>query len=83
MFITQSAMMLSAVALELLTLSGNISIGFIYLLTAIQATASSFDLPAQQALVPNLVPGELYPSAFSLNSIASSTGAIIGPALSG
>lgn len=83
MFVTQSAMMLSAVALGLLTLSGEISIGYIYLLTAVQAAASSFDLPARQALVPNLVPREMYPSAFSLGSIASSTGAIVGPALSG
>jgi MFS family permease len=83
MFITQTAMMLSAVALGLLTLSGKISIGYIYLLTAIQAVATSFDLPSRQALMPNLVPREMYPSAFSLSSIAFNTGAIVGPALSG
>ncbi len=83
MFLTQTMMMFSALGLGLLTLTGKISIGSIYLLTAVQAVAASFDLPARQALVPNLVPRELYPSAFSLSSIASSTGAIVGPALSG
>ncbi len=53
------------------------------MLTAIQAMASAFDLPARQALVPNLVPVADLPSAFSMNSIASNVGAVIGPALSG
>ena len=48
-----------------------------------QAIAVSFDLPARQALIPNLMPRTVLPNAFSLNSIAGSLGAIIGPALSG
>jgi MFS family permease len=43
----------------------------------------AFDLPARQSLVPNLVPREDLPNAFSLQSIAFNTGAIAGPALSG
>jgi MFS family permease len=43
----------------------------------------AFDLPARQSLVPNLVPREDLPSAFSLQSIAFNTGSIIGPAMSG
>jgi MFS family permease len=43
----------------------------------------AFDMPARQSLVPNLVPREDLPNAFSLQSIAFSTGAIAGPALSG
>jgi MFS family permease len=45
--------------------------------------AISFDLPARQALVPNLLPREDLPSAFSMMSIAFDLGAIIGPGLSG
>ncbi len=45
--------------------------------------AVSFDLPARQALVPNLVPAQDLPSAFSMQSIAFNIGAIVGPALSG
>jgi MFS family permease len=83
MFITQSVMAAVALVLGWLTLRGTISLWHIYLLTAIQAVASAFDLPARQALVPNLVPTSDLPNAFSLMSIASQTGSIVGPALSG
>jgi MFS family permease len=83
LFITQTVMTLGAVALGVLTQLGIIQIWHIYILTAIQAVAVSFDGPARQALIPNLVAKEDLPSAFSLNSIAANTGAIIGPALSG
>ncbi len=81
--ITQTAMLGTALALAFLTWSGQIQLWHIYLLTAIQAVAVSFDLPARQALIPNLLPRSVLPNAFSLNSIAGSLGAIIGPALSG
>ncbi len=83
MLITQTALALVALALALLTSSGHIDLWHIYLLTAIQAVAAAFDLPARQALVPNLVPARDLSNAFSLTSIAFQTGAIVGPALSG
>ena len=83
MFLTQSCMALLASALGVLTLTGEINLGWIYTITALQAVAAAFDLPARQALVPNLVPARDLPNAFSLNSIAAHSGAIIGPALSG
>jgi MFS family permease len=83
LFLTQGASTLVALALGLLTLFHVIQLWHIYALTAIQASAMAFDLPARQSLVPNLVTREDLPSAFSLMSIAFSTGAIVGPALSG
>jgi MFS family permease len=83
LFVTQTAMALVALALAILTWSGHITIWYIYLLTAIQATAVAFDGPARQAMIPNIVPAEDLPSAFSMSSIATNTGSIIGPALSG
>lgn len=83
MFITQAVSMLVALALGLLTLAGQIQLWHIYALTAVQAAAMAFDLPARQSLVPNLVPRQDLPSAFSLQSIAFNTGSIVGPALSG
>ncbi|TLN14697.1 MFS transporter, partial [bacterium] len=62
---------------------GQIRLGWIYLLTAVQAVAISFDLPARQALIPNLLPREDLASAFSMSSIAADLGSIIGPGLSG
>ncbi len=83
LFVTQSVFILNAALLGWLTLSGHIAIWNIYLLTAVEAVTSSFDLPARQALTPNLVPPRDLPNAFSLQSIAFTVGSIIGPALSG
>jgi len=83
LFFTQTVVMIIAAILGLLTLWGRIQLWHIYTLTGLQAIAMAFDLPARQALVPNLVPRELLPSAFSLQSIAFNTGSILGPGLSG
>ena len=83
LFLTQTTSMAVALVLGFLTLSGDIRLWHIYLLTGVQAAAMAFDLPARQSLVPNLVPRADLPSAFSLQSIAFSTGSIVGPALSG
>lgn len=83
LFVTQTAMALVALILAILTFTGQITIWYIYLLTAVQATAVAFDGPARQAMIPNIVSPEDLPSAFSMSSIAQNTGSIIGPALSG
>ena len=83
LFVTQSSMILVAMALAILTWTGHIAIWSIYLLTAIQATATAFDFPARQAMIPNIVPEKDLQSAFSMSSIAGNTGSIIGPVLSG
>ena len=83
LFITQSIMTLTALVLALLTFSGHIQLWHIYALTAIQASAVAFDLPARQAMVPNLVPAADLPNAFSMQSIAANTGSVVGPLLGG
>jgi len=83
LFVTQSAMTLVAMVLAFLTFTGHITIWYIYLLTAVQATAVAFDGPARQAMIPNIVPVEDLQSAFSMSSIAVNAGSIIGPALTG
>ncbi len=83
LFVTQGALALLALVLAWLTASGQITIWHIYGLTALQAAVMAFDLPARQALVPNLVPAKDLANAFSMQSIAFQTGAILGPALAG
>jgi len=83
LFITQAVLAVQALVLAALTFFGQITIWQIYILTAVQASAMAFDLPARQALVPNLVPREIMHSAFSLNTIAFNVGAIGGPLLFG
>jgi MFS family permease len=55
----------------------------IYLVTAAIASVSTFDLPARQSLVPNLVPESVLTNAFTMTSIAFQLGSIAGPALAG
>jgi len=81
--VTQATLGLVALAFGLLTNSKLISLGWIYGLSVLQSIAITFDLPARQALIPNLVPRDELPNAFSMNSIAVNVGAILGPALSG
>ena len=83
LFFTQSTALLIAAILGILTLTGTIQLWHIYTLSAIQAVTMAFDLPARQSLVPNLIPRDILPNAFSLQSIAFNTGAVVGPALSG
>jgi MFS family permease len=83
LFITQSALALFALLLAGMTLTGNDTLALVYVLVALTGAIATFDLPARQALVPNLVPAEDLSNAFSLNAIAFQVGAIAGPALAG
>ena len=65
-YVTQSIQIVIAAMLSLLTFMGSIELWHLYLLTALQAAAHSFDLPARQSLTPNLVPVEDLPNAFSM-----------------
>jgi MFS family permease len=83
LFLTQTALALLAALLGWLTMSGAVSLWSIYAITALSAGVSAFDMPARQALVPNLVEREDLTNAFSLNSIAHELGSVAGPALGG
>lgn len=83
MMVTQILSILVALVLSYLTWQGNISLWHIYALSVVQAVATSFDVPARQSIVPNLVPKDELPNAFSLTSMAFTIGSIAGPALSG
>jgi len=83
LLVTQCVQAIIAVILAVLTFSNQINIGLIYVLTALQAAAIAFDLPARQAMIPNIVPEKDLPNAYSIQSIAFNSGAIIGPMLGG
>ncbi len=83
MFVTQSAAALLALALGLLTQLGYVTIWHIYVITALQAIAVAFDGPSRQALIPNLLPKEDLPNAFSMTFTSFQVGSVLGPALSG
>jgi MFS family permease len=83
LLVTQTALALLALLLSLATFEGYDSLALIYLIVALFGAIGTFDLPARQALVPNLVPPEDLTNAFSMNSIAFQVGSIAGPALAG
>jgi len=83
MLVTQTVMALFALLLALLTWRGLSAVWPIYAIAAASSAAGAFDLPARQALVPNLVPREHLPNALSLNTIMFQTAAVVGPALGG
>ena len=54
----QTVMLLEAAALAVLTLSGNITVGWIWGLALVFGLATAFEVPARQAFVVELVPHE-------------------------
>jgi MFS family permease len=83
MLVTQSAMAVLAAVLAALTMGGLRSVWPIYVLAALTSAAGSFDGPARQSLIPNLVPRADLPNALSLNTIMFQVAAVTGPAAAG
>jgi MFS family permease len=83
LLVTQTCMMLVAMVLGGITDFGLVSPLAIYVLSAFAAAALSFDNPARQALVPNLVPREHLTNALTLNSIVFQVTTIVGPGVAG
>jgi MFS family permease len=83
MMLTQTLSTAIAIVLGVLTWRGLSVVWPIYALAALASAVGAFDLPARQALVPNLVPREHLPNALSLNTIMFQTASVIGPGLGG
>ena len=81
--LTQTTMLLSAAALAAVTALGLRHVWPIYALTALSSAATAFDNPARQALLPSLVPEEVFPNAVSLGFVAFQVAMVIGPVLGG
>lgn len=83
MLLSQSVLAVLAGALALLTLTGTVTLAWIYLLTGLKAAATAFDSPARSSLVPRLVPREHLPNAVSLNTSLFQITSLVGPAMAG
>jgi MFS family permease len=83
LFITQSSLAILSFIIAYLTLSGNVNVNLIFVITVLFAIGLSFDMPARQAFVPGLVDKKHLANAMSLNSIMFETSSILGPAISG
>ena len=80
---TQSAMMLFAFVLAALSYAKVITVPQIVVLAFLTGVAMSLNMPAYQALVPQLVPREDLTNAIGLNSAQFNLSRIIGPSLGG
>ncbi len=74
---------LIAAVLTYLTLSDQIDVNSIYLLTALGSAATALDSPARQSIVANLVKPRHLTNAISLNTLIFQIATICGPALAG
>ncbi len=83
MLFTQTAAALTSVALAALAFRGLTAVWPLYALAALGSAVGAFDLPARNALVPNLVPREHLPNAISLNTIMFQTASVVGPSAGG
>jgi MFS family permease len=80
---TQGVMGALALALGLLTATGAVRLWMIYLLALLLGCATSFDMPARQAFVTEMVGPDRLANAVGLNSAVFNSGRIIGPAAAG
>ncbi|WP_166404834.1 MFS transporter [Labedella endophytica] len=83
LIVVQSGQALVALSLVVLTASGLMTPVLLLALTFVLGTASALQLPAYQAIVPEIVPRALIADAASLSSIAVNIARAIGPALAG
>jgi MFS family permease len=80
---TQSASLIITFILAILVWKGQIQYWHILVMSAALGIVNTFDMPARQALVIELVGKEDLMNAIALNSMAFNTARIIGPALAG
>ena len=72
-----------AIGLFWLTLTGADNFTLILLLLILFGTSRAFQNPAQQAIVPNLVPKEDLPNAIAWSATGFQTARVVGPTISG
>ncbi|MDR1386107.1 MAG: MFS transporter [Propionibacteriaceae bacterium] len=81
--VTQSAMCLSAITLSVLVISGWIRIEHVFALALFDGMVSSFDNPARQAFVSEMVGPDRLSNAIGLNSASFNAARLIGPGVAG
>lgn len=80
---TQALMMVQALALAWLVLSGHANMPAIFALSSMLGLIGAFDIPARQAFVVEMVGKEDLQNAIALNSFAFNAARIVGPAIAG
>lgn len=74
---------LIALALALGSATDNVTRELIFALAFLLGATRSFEMPATQALLPNVVPAGLFPRAVAASASATQTATIVAPAVGG
>jgi MFS family permease len=80
---TQTAMMIQALTLALLTLAHWIQVWEIFVLAFMLGICNAFDIPARQSFLVEMVGSEDLMNAIALNSSVFNSARIVGPAIAG
>ena len=83
LFLTQTALLVTALLLAVLTAAGVVELWHVYALAFIQGVATAVDNPARQTFVSEMVDTEHLPNAVALNSASFNLGRLVGPAVAG
>lgn len=83
LIVSQSAMAAPTIVLGILAVTGYVTVWQILTLTFVFGIARSFEAPARQSFVPEMVGPEYLSNAVSLNSAVFNAGRLIGPAVAG
>src|SRR5512147_1014070 len=83
LMMTQSGAMILAFILAALTFTGAIQEWHVVVLAALLGVVNSFDAPARQAFVPEMVGKQDLPNAIALTSMMFNSARVIGPAVAG
>jgi MFS family permease len=83
LLVTQTAMMVQALALAVLVGSGHVRYWHVAVLATIYGLGRALDIPARQAYLTDLVGRSDLPNAVALNSVVFNGARIVGPAVAG
>jgi MFS family permease len=83
LILVQVAQMAVSAAFAGLTVTHQISLGWIYALTALAALLGAISGPTQHALIPTLVPIAAMPAAMTMGVLTMQSAGMVGPALGG
>jgi MFS family permease len=80
---TQTASMILALLLALLTLNNRVTVRDIFVLAALLGVVNAFDIPGRQAFLVDMVGKEDLMNAIALNSSMFNGARVVGPAVAG
>lgn len=83
LFITQAAQALVALAMWSVVVTGTVQLWHMYVLATVQGIVQSFDAPARQAFVSEMVGMQYITNAVGLNSMSFNGARLIGPGVAG